>query len=244
MWLTRAWASIAQYDPANPTYSHFTQVVWKGTTEVGCAIAYCDSIMAGWGVSRHSSPIYFQCIVLIAARPASRLPASWCASTTSPATCSESSRTSTECSLSWHIVSRRRPLVYQRERAGLKSGQTSRAVWRVYTCEHLIASSAGCVLTWWDSRRPNRIVQGSAGSRPAPSLSRSRCMQSSRPFRCRGASGMHTRYPYRLDSLPVAAVLPMQSIFINRLDVFKQDSNESSLCHVVCGINVSDCRQM
>lgn len=34
----------ADYDSSNPTYSHFTQMVWKGTTELGCAIALCDGI--------------------------------------------------------------------------------------------------------------------------------------------------------------------------------------------------------
>uniref|UniRef100_A0A8H7Y167 SCP domain-containing protein n=1 Tax=Psilocybe cubensis TaxID=181762 RepID=A0A8H7Y167_PSICU len=33
-----------QYDPANPTYLHFTQVVWKSTTEVGCAVNQCRGI--------------------------------------------------------------------------------------------------------------------------------------------------------------------------------------------------------
>ncbi|KAF9057924.1 CAP domain-containing protein [Panaeolus papilionaceus] len=30
-----------QYDPANPSYLRFTQVVWKSTTEVGCAANTC-----------------------------------------------------------------------------------------------------------------------------------------------------------------------------------------------------------
>ena len=37
-------SDAAAYDPANPTLSHFTQVVWKNTTELGCAAALCDSI--------------------------------------------------------------------------------------------------------------------------------------------------------------------------------------------------------
>jgi len=42
---------IADYDPKNPTYSHFTQVVWKGTTQVGCAVATCSGIFdASYGV--------------------------------------------------------------------------------------------------------------------------------------------------------------------------------------------------
>ncbi|WWC65972.1 uncharacterized protein I303_108594 [Kwoniella dejecticola CBS 10117] len=37
-----AWAAEApEYDPSNPQYSHFTQVVWKGTTEIGCAAVSC-----------------------------------------------------------------------------------------------------------------------------------------------------------------------------------------------------------
>jgi len=37
MWTGEA----GDYDPKNPTYSHFTQVVWKGTTELGCAFVTC-----------------------------------------------------------------------------------------------------------------------------------------------------------------------------------------------------------
>ncbi|KAH9824222.1 CAP domain-containing protein [Melampsora americana] len=32
------------YDPRAPTYSHFTQVVWRGTTHVGCAISACKTV--------------------------------------------------------------------------------------------------------------------------------------------------------------------------------------------------------
>ncbi|OCF37152.1 hypothetical protein I316_01059 [Kwoniella heveanensis BCC8398] len=40
----QAWADEApEYDPSNPQYSHFTQVVWKGTTEIGCAAVSCPS---------------------------------------------------------------------------------------------------------------------------------------------------------------------------------------------------------
>lgn len=38
------WMSEASnYDPNNPVYSHFTQVVWKSTTQVGCAIFTCPA---------------------------------------------------------------------------------------------------------------------------------------------------------------------------------------------------------
>ncbi|KAL0568748.1 hypothetical protein V5O48_013236 [Marasmius crinis-equi] len=35
MWIDEA----GQYNPNNPQYSHFTQMVWKGSTQVGCAVA-------------------------------------------------------------------------------------------------------------------------------------------------------------------------------------------------------------
>ena len=49
------WMSESKdYDPNNPTYSHFTQVVWKSTTELGCAVITCppgSTFPASWGVS-------------------------------------------------------------------------------------------------------------------------------------------------------------------------------------------------
>jgi len=33
-----------EYTPGTPVLNHFTQVVWKNTTELGCAIARCDNI--------------------------------------------------------------------------------------------------------------------------------------------------------------------------------------------------------
>jgi len=47
----------SQYDPSNPQPSHFTQVVWKGSTQLGCAVALCDGIFdASFGKAR-----YFVC---------------------------------------------------------------------------------------------------------------------------------------------------------------------------------------
>ncbi|KAJ7044656.1 CAP domain-containing protein [Mycena alexandri] len=34
----------AEYDPSTPTYNHFTQVVWKHTTQLGCAVSQCSGI--------------------------------------------------------------------------------------------------------------------------------------------------------------------------------------------------------
>jgi len=44
------------YDPENPNYSHFTQVIWKRSTQVGCALTTCTSMQ---GVSLPQSPIFF-----------------------------------------------------------------------------------------------------------------------------------------------------------------------------------------
>ena len=36
--------TVAQYNPNNPQPSHFTQVVWKSTKTVGCAVQTCNGI--------------------------------------------------------------------------------------------------------------------------------------------------------------------------------------------------------
>ncbi|KAK7694568.1 hypothetical protein QCA50_001754 [Cerrena zonata] len=43
----KSWTDeVSEYDPNNPQPSHFTQVVWKGTSQVGCAVQLCDGIFA------------------------------------------------------------------------------------------------------------------------------------------------------------------------------------------------------
>jgi Cysteine-rich secretory protein family len=42
-------AEITQYNPSAPVASHFTQVVWKGTSQIGCAKAVCGGIFPGFG---------------------------------------------------------------------------------------------------------------------------------------------------------------------------------------------------
>ncbi|KAI0001978.1 CAP domain-containing protein [Russula vinacea] len=48
------WAEEASsYDPKNPEYSHFTQMVWKSTTQVGCAYQNCSGIFpASYGLAQ------------------------------------------------------------------------------------------------------------------------------------------------------------------------------------------------
>ncbi|KDQ16646.1 hypothetical protein BOTBODRAFT_236799 [Botryobasidium botryosum FD-172 SS1] len=59
----KAWTDEAsQYNPTNPVPSHFTQVVWKSTTQVGCAVASCSGIFdpkygkANYYVCQYSPP--------------------------------------------------------------------------------------------------------------------------------------------------------------------------------------------
>jgi len=58
-----AWTDEAKdYDPKNPTYSHFTQVVWKSTKELGCAMVDCPAgsiFPAEYGV-RNLSPAFIR----------------------------------------------------------------------------------------------------------------------------------------------------------------------------------------
>ncbi|KAG6832150.1 hypothetical protein H0H92_004881 [Tricholoma furcatifolium] len=43
------------YNPDDPTYNHFTQIVWKSTTEVGCAEATCNNL---FGLDTGSATYY------------------------------------------------------------------------------------------------------------------------------------------------------------------------------------------
>lgn len=42
------WANeVSQYNPKDPIPSHFTQIAWKATTDVGCAVQTCNGIFSG-----------------------------------------------------------------------------------------------------------------------------------------------------------------------------------------------------
>ncbi|OCH96482.1 PR-1-like protein [Obba rivulosa] len=57
----QSWTSeVSQYDASNPQPSHFTQVVWKGTTEVGCAVQECSGIFdPSFGLAQYFVCEYF-----------------------------------------------------------------------------------------------------------------------------------------------------------------------------------------
>jgi len=46
------------FDPSAPNFTHFTQVVWKSTTQLGCGAALCDVPVAG-GLARAT---YYVCL--------------------------------------------------------------------------------------------------------------------------------------------------------------------------------------
>jgi len=52
---------ISQYDPSNPVASHYTQIVWKGTQQVGCGLAPdCSGIFSSsYGPARYFVCEYF-----------------------------------------------------------------------------------------------------------------------------------------------------------------------------------------
>ncbi|CAH7666699.1 PR-1 protein, partial [Phakopsora pachyrhizi] len=45
------------YDPDNPIFSHFTQILWKSTTEIGCAIKQCNVV----GLTDLKNSKYYVC---------------------------------------------------------------------------------------------------------------------------------------------------------------------------------------
>jgi hypothetical protein len=49
----KSWTDeVSQYNSADPQPSHFTQVVWKATTQVGCAVQDCSGIFdASYGLA-------------------------------------------------------------------------------------------------------------------------------------------------------------------------------------------------
>ncbi|KAI5122586.1 hypothetical protein M0805_004802 [Coniferiporia weirii] len=57
----QSWTNEAsEYDPSNPVPSHFTQVVWKATTQVGCAVQTCSGIFAAsYGPAQYYVCEYF-----------------------------------------------------------------------------------------------------------------------------------------------------------------------------------------
>ncbi|KAI0735246.1 CAP domain-containing protein [Earliella scabrosa] len=57
----KSWTDeVVDYNPSNPQASHFTQVVWKGTQQVGCAVQSCNGIFAAsFGPAKYFVCEYF-----------------------------------------------------------------------------------------------------------------------------------------------------------------------------------------
>ncbi|KXN89858.1 Protein PRY2 [Leucoagaricus sp. SymC.cos] len=57
----KSWTDeVSDYNANNPVPSHFTQVVWKGSQQLGCAVQECDGIFpAQYGKSRYYVCEYF-----------------------------------------------------------------------------------------------------------------------------------------------------------------------------------------
>ncbi|KAJ7669300.1 CAP domain-containing protein [Mycena polygramma] len=56
----KAWTDeVSEYNPNNPQPSHFTQVVWKDTTAIGCAVQTCDGIFKGFATAQYYVCEYF-----------------------------------------------------------------------------------------------------------------------------------------------------------------------------------------
>ncbi|KAJ6538782.1 CAP domain-containing protein [Mycena vulgaris] len=51
LWINEA----SNFSASNPTYSHWTQMVWKGTTNIGCAVSECNNLFdfATYGATQY-----------------------------------------------------------------------------------------------------------------------------------------------------------------------------------------------